>query len=284
VILTGTREGHVVLVKGLKAAEAGIVKKTVHVEIKGRFLWRTDRADILIPDSRLIVDSKTYVVDLGNDRTLWTAATALDGHNAIVSGTLDGDTITATAIRADEDAIKKTVTVEIRGRLCWNHYPMRCMVPEFILTTDQETFALDFADKGLRKLAEKLDGEDVIVTGLLTESQFDGDHVTISGLKAAGGKYVNETVMVTVQAKLHYVLTDADTGKVLSTSDERPKAFYECTRVWHCVTIDGRLYLLDFDSNKVLGGEAEKFAGKVVVVTGALKGDMVTVTSLKPVP
>ena len=76
----------------------------------------------------------------------------------------------ATAIKADEDFLKTTVTVEVKGRLCWNHYPLRCVVPEFDMSTDKETFALDFADKGLRTRAEQLEGEDVIVAGTLTEN------------------------------------------------------------------------------------------------------------------
>ncbi len=202
----------------------------------------------------------------------------------ILTGTRAGNLVHVRGLKAAEvGSVKQTVHVEMKGRLCWNHYPLRCMVPEFDLSTDKETFALDFADKGLRTMAEQLEGEDVIVTGTLTKNRFDGVHIAVTGMRAVGGKYVKETVCVSLQAELHHVLTDADTGKVLSTGDERPKAFDECTRLWYGLTIDGKLYLLDFDGNKPLGGEAEKLAGKAVVVTGTLKGsDIVTVTTLKP--
>jgi hypothetical protein len=257
VILTGTRQGNIIQVRSLKADVGGILKKTVYVEMKGRFLLRADHADILLPDSRLVVSGHTYVVNLGNDRNLWNRAVALDGHTAIVTGTLNGDTITATSIKADNDFIKKAVTVEIKGRLYWNHFPGRCMVPEFALATGKEHFALHIANDDVRQLARKLSGQDVIVTGTLTGNQFDGKRISVTSLNADDSTYVKVTVSVTLQGKLHYVLTDACTGRVLSTSDDRPKAFYECTRLWYGVTINGRLYLLDPDGNKAFRGQAE---------------------------
>jgi hypothetical protein len=83
------------------------VKKPVTVELKGQFVFRADRLDILRPDARLSVDGKTYIVDLGNNRTLWQHAACLDGHPAVVTGTLQGDTIRADALRPDKESFGK---------------------------------------------------------------------------------------------------------------------------------------------------------------------------------
>jgi hypothetical protein len=282
VIVTGTRTGNVIHVDDMKPDDGGVIKKTVHVEMKGQFLWRADHCDILIPDSRLIVNGKTYVVKLGEDRKLWHAAVALDGHRAIVTGTLDGDTITATAIKADEDFVKKTVAVEIKGQLYWNKNLLRCRVPEFQLVSGKEYFGLSFASDELRKQAEKLSGEDVLVTGTLRSDVPGIDHITVTSLKADDSKYVKEKVSVTLHGKMQYVITQWDTGKVLFTCDKLPEFFCKCWSIRYGVTIDGKLYLFNFDGNKALGAEAEKLVGKVVVVTGTLKDEVVAVSSMKP--
>ena len=111
-----------------------------------------------------------------------------------------------------------------------------------------------------------------------------GDHLTVTGLRADTSKYVKETVSVTLRANLHYVVTEWSTGKVLFTCEKVPDPFCRCWSLGYGVTIDGKLYLLDFDANKALGAAAEKLVGKAVVVTGTLKGDVVMVTVINAVP
>jgi hypothetical protein len=149
------------------------------------------------------------------------------------------------------------------------------------LETCGSRFGLDFGDhKEMLKQAEKLYGKKVRVTGRLEKRTLQGliphqiDVLVVSDLKPT----------VTLQAKLHYVITEWDTGKVLFTCDRVPELFCKCWSLRYGVTIDGKLYVLDFAGNTALGGEAEKLAGKLVVATGTLKAEVVTVTSLKPVP
>jgi hypothetical protein len=194
VIVTGIRKGDFVEIHALKADDEHVTK-TVHVEMKGRFLFRADHLDILRPDSRLIVNDKTYVVDLGSDRDLWTAAAGLDGHTAIVTGTLDGDRITATAIKADNDQIKETVAVEIKGKLQYvitmRHtgevlftcdklpkYLARCWSVRYGVTADGKLYLLDLGDnKELQKEAEKL-----VTTNVTVQGTLQGDEVRVKSL------------------------------------------------------------------------------------------------------
>jgi hypothetical protein len=162
----------------------GVLKKTVDVQMKGQFLFRADHCDILIPDSRLIVGDKTYVLDFGGTDKVWRPAVGLDGHRVIVTGTLDGDTVHATAIKADGDFVHKTVTLEVRGKLHRNG-PMRCLCPEFSLTAGDESFGLEFANEDLRRAARSLQKGTVLVTGTLIEDAECGPTLMVTALKAA---------------------------------------------------------------------------------------------------
>jgi hypothetical protein len=165
-------------------ADGGILKKTVQVEMKGQFLFRADHLDILLPDSRLTVNGQTYVVNLGNNHDLWNVATAVDGHTAIVTGTLDGNTLNAVSIKPAGDYIRKTISVEVKGKLIW-HPGIRCLSPRFTVTGGKDHFGLEFASPDLEKLAVALSGSNVIVTGALVEDTERGDIITVTGLKAA---------------------------------------------------------------------------------------------------
>jgi hypothetical protein len=257
------------------------IQKAIQVRMKGHFLFRADRLDILRPDARLIVNGKTFVVNLNQNRDLWHVAAALDGHTAIVTGTLDGDRIDATSLKGDEDFIHKTVNVEVKGRLYWNKVPLRCLSPEFGLTSGKKHFALDFATEELHKQAIKLDGQDVIAIGTLTENTFQGDLITVTSVKAAGGHYVDQSVSVALRARLHLVIKDAISGKVLFCCDKLPEPFCKCWTVSYGVTINDQLYLLDLDANKALLGQAAMYVGNRVIVTGTLQGNRVVVSSLE---
>jgi hypothetical protein len=180
---------YVLVVSDLQPVKpAGVIRKTVEVQMKGQFLFRADHADILKPDSRLIVNGKTYVVVFdGNDR-VWRSAVHLDGHKAILTGRLDGDRIHATAVKADEDFVHKTITVEIRGKLVWNR-PLRCLSPEFSLMAGEEYFGLEFTSEKLHKLASTLQSGTVILTGTLVEGTPRGRIITVTSLKADGTEH-----------------------------------------------------------------------------------------------
>jgi hypothetical protein len=177
---------NVLVVTDLQAVKPdGVLKKTVDVKMKGQFLFRADHCDILIPDSRLIVNGKTYVVDYpGNDK-VWRSAVALDGHPAIVTGTLEGDTVHATAVKSDADFVQKTVTLELRGRLN-RARPMRCLCPEFTLTAGDESFGLEFANDDLLRAARILQNGTVLVTGTVIEDWECSPTLMVTSITADG--------------------------------------------------------------------------------------------------
>jgi hypothetical protein len=119
------------------------------------------------------------------NRDLWHTAVPLDGHTAIVTGTLDGDTVHATAIKGDPDYVHQTITVQVRGTLVWNR-GLRCLSPEFALAVGADGFGLHFANEDLRKLAHQLHGQTVIVKGTLSENTPLGKIITVTALKANG--------------------------------------------------------------------------------------------------
>jgi hypothetical protein len=264
----------------LTRADDAFVKKTVRVEMKGQFLFRADHADILIPDCRLTVEGKTYVVDLGADRDLLHAAAALDGHTAIVMGTLDGDTLKASAIKGDGDFVRKKVSVEVKG-LLERHGGLRCLSPEFSVTAGKDYFGLEFADPELRKSAVQFSGKTVVLTGTLEENTERGDIIRVASLKADDGAAVQEATASTLKGKLQYVITQWDTGEVLFTCDKLPEPFAKCWSIGHGVTVDGKLYRLHFGNDKDLREQAEKLVGQPVVAFGSLKQEVLTVASLK---
>jgi hypothetical protein len=271
----------VLVVSRLEAMkEPGSVKKTVQVEMKGQFLFRADHLDILVPDSRLIVNGKTYVLDFGSNSDLWHAVVGLDGHTAIVTGTLKGDTITATAIKADTDFVHKTIKVEVKGQLIWNRW-VRCRVTRFSVSTANEYFGLEFASKDLENLAGKLADQTVVLSGTLEENTDRGDIITVTALKAAELPKVPEKVSVAVQGKLQFVIKHFLTGEVLFTCDEMPAAFSRSWSLGYGVTVDGRLYQFDLGNDAKLREQVEKLIGHSVLAEGTLKKDVVQVTSVK---
>jgi hypothetical protein len=188
---------NVLVVSKLKPVkEPGSVKKTVQVEMKGQFLFRADHLDILRPDSRLIVNGKTYVVEYGTNSDLWHAAVPLDGHTAVVTGTLDGNTITATAVKGVPDQVSAKVSVAIEGKLQFviKHFftgevLFTCdKLPECLsrswsigygVTVDGRLYQFDLGNDGkLREQAEKLIGHSVLAEGTLKK-----DVVLVTSLK-----------------------------------------------------------------------------------------------------
>src|SRR5262249_40920330 len=141
---------------------------------------------ILLPDSRLIVNGKTYVVDFGTNSDLWHSAVPLDGHMAIVTGTLDGNTVAATSIKAAElPKVPEKVTVAVQGKLQFvvKHFftgevlftcdelptvLSRSWSVGYGVTVDGRLYQFDLgSDAKLREQVEKLIGHSVLAEGTL---------------------------------------------------------------------------------------------------------------------
>jgi len=170
------------------------VKKTVRVEIKGKLehvrIW-LEPDDVRDPGFRtptpafldyweILVGGKSYMLKFPEQKYLTDLANKLAGKTAIVTGTLDGDTVRVGGLKADEDSVKQTTEVEVRGRL--QVVLLRCGpgTRAWEVVVDGKTYLLDMTDAQLRKTAETLDGKDVLISGVMND-----DLITVKTLKAA---------------------------------------------------------------------------------------------------
>jgi len=183
------------------------LKKTVRVEIKGTLVHLVKLSQVPMkfpgPSSEIVevwqitVGGKTYMLDLGptlqyaKDRAqplialppwmeLQGQAGQLVGKTVIVTGTLDGTTVHVTGLKAGDEYVKETTEVEARGQL--NAVLLRCGPGSkaWNLVVDGKTYGIAFASSDLEKLAETLDGKDVVLNGVV-----DGTSIAVSTLKAA---------------------------------------------------------------------------------------------------
>jgi hypothetical protein len=170
-----------------------------------------------------------------------------------------------------KNGITKTVVVELKGQLR-HHLEERYVGPEFALTVNGTTYGLGVdANPKLRKRAEQLDGQTVIVTGRLTDGK-RFKHVAVTSLKADSS--VKTTVQVEIKGKLvrgKWIRTDY----IGHTRGNYPFEVYE----WSIVA-GKETYELDF--SKGLPLLIALLKGKTVVVTGTLEGNRIVVTSLEP--
>jgi hypothetical protein len=114
------------------------LKKAVRVEIRGKLehmrMWLEGTRDPEFPiwnfgfhgSWQITVGGKTYTLDLGDNadvekgpptRGFLDEANKLDGKTVYVTGTLNGETIQVAGLKADEDYVKQTTEVELRGLL-----------------------------------------------------------------------------------------------------------------------------------------------------------------------
>jgi hypothetical protein len=168
------------------------VKKTVRVEIKGKLehvrMWLKERADPRFPTPNIefldywqvTVGGKTYRLEFPEQKYLTDLADKLAGKTVIVTGTLGGETVQVGGLKADEDSIKQTTEVEVRGHL--QAVLLRCGPGSkaWNVVVDGKTYFLDMTDAQLRKTAETLGDKDVLITGVMND-----DTITVKTLKAA---------------------------------------------------------------------------------------------------
>jgi hypothetical protein len=175
------------------------LKKTVRVEIQGKLTHVQSRLEgprdprFPMPDIAYIdfwqvsAGGKTYQLDFRGGKHFFDLANKLEGKTAIVTGTLDGALVRVTEMKADEDYVKETTEVEVRGhlQLIYTIFPnvgtnrVERDLAAVKIAVDGKTYKLNLTPD-LSKLAETLDGKAVVLTGVL-----DKDAITVKTLKAA---------------------------------------------------------------------------------------------------
>jgi hypothetical protein len=197
-----------------------------------------------------------------------------------------------------KDYVKKTVRVEIKGKLqrvrlpihledAFAKAPPRLPIdppddtiwprPHWYyvwqVSADDKTYQLDFGErKDFADLVNKLNGTTVIVAGTLEEGV-----VHMTSLKADESDFVKQTVEVEVRGRLAAVrLGIIDIGFPHEPGDLGPVV------AWN-LTVDGKTYALAL-SGTDLEQLAQMYDGQAVVITGTLDKDTITVKTLKAAP
>jgi hypothetical protein len=157
---------------------AELLKKTVRVEIEGKLV-------ILYPacDGEAIIQiqaaGKTYWLTFAS-KELREKALTLQPAGWRVTGILEKETVHVESMTASGgDSEKETVLVEMKGKLTvrW----VRCPGSPFMeIQVHGHPYSLQFTDSTLRKLAEKLDGQVVLVKGTLAEQAVQVEDLEIA--------------------------------------------------------------------------------------------------------
>jgi predicted RNA-binding protein with TRAM domain len=261
--------------KDAPAKKDGITK-TVLVELKGQLGW--NNTFCRVPEFTLSVNGKFYELHFGDNPKLRASAQGLAGQTVIVTGTLVGDRVKATGLKADS-GVKTSVQVEIKGKLIqgeriqkgvmgnargeWPYYGYA-----WSIRIGKDTYHLDLGGSVTQDwVARGLAGQMVIVTGTLV-----GDRVKVTDLKEDKDS-VTKTTVVEVRGRL--------CQQLVRDNWVHPKG-YDVSRLsmaW-VVRAEGKTYVLDF--SKGLPPSIARLNGQTVVVTGTLNGDRIAVTDLKP--
>jgi hypothetical protein len=172
------------------------LRKTVRVEIKGKLyhirMWLEGPRDPKYPMPnvglldywQITTGGKTFRLEFPERKLLTDEADRLAGKSVILAGTLAGDTIHVTGLKADEEYIKQTTEVEAHGQLsAVTLETIQPRIPPIVawnFVVNDKTYPLTFATPELENLAKTLDGKTVVLTGTL-----DNDTITVQTLKAA---------------------------------------------------------------------------------------------------
>jgi hypothetical protein len=171
-----------------------------------------------------------------------------------------------------QNYVKKMVRAEIKGKLKHVHGKNRdddpfygrldiAIIDYWRIDVGGKSYRLGFnGDEHLTDLAGKLEGQTVIVSGIL-----DGNRLALTDMRADEG-YVKETTEVTVRGELRALLVRCGPG----------------SKLWD-VVVDERTYTLDL-ATPALKQQAEALDGKTVVLTGTLQGAAITVKTLEGAP
>ena len=227
----------------------------------------------------LVADGKMYYLGL-RDKELLGLAEKLNGRTVVVIGVLEpsSPTIRVTGFNY--------ALVEIKGKLCHTHWipehwyypgpferlaprerafaPCNPHVPDdrflmpnwgpidrWTITVAGQTYELTFDSEDLRKLAEKLNGKVVVVTG--TPRKYT---IHVTGMKADESESARDKVTTEVHSQVKRLKINGPLGDS-----------YEC---WG-LTINGETYELDFGGLKDLAEMTKNLSGTVVTVSGLLE-------------
>jgi len=286
---------------------AAAAKKTIPVELKGKLqkdVAEPNDVGPFLPEERrpavswtLLVDGKTYDLDLDNKHDLWVLAEKSVGQTVQVSGTWDGNVVHVVSLKADPEHVKKTVKVEVKGRLTAIYarllevpeelikarvprdFPPYDPAPMWQIVVGDKTYSLDFEGaEGLMGKANELSGRTVVLTGELENDTT----IRVTGMKADDEYFKVTETRAEVKGKLQYVVTHPVTGKVIMVCDSLPltESFNRNWVVNYGFVVDGQTYILDLHGDNYLEASAQKALGLTATASGVLNGDRLKVDSL----
>jgi hypothetical protein len=164
--------------------------------------------------------------------------------------------------------VRKSVHVEVEGKLVWNR-PPRCLGgQEFSVVAGGKSYGLRFLDKMQRHLKLHV-GETVHVTGTLETGSDGSGVIVVSTFEFKPGYFKETAVQVEIKGKL--------TCEWISLAIWPPRP---ARPMWQ-VQAEGKSYYLTFAS-KELKEKALKLLGTAVLLRGTLDYGMVRVTALEP--
>jgi hypothetical protein len=286
------------------APEVAGAVRSIPVDLKGKLL-RMELNDVLqpavrVPEPRIpaltaweiVADGQAYELDLANRHDLWVLAERFVDQTVRVKGTWDGSVLHVASLQGDVEHVRKTVTVEVKGRLHGISIidpVVPLSLPEDLarpspfaftwqIQVGDKAYTLDFEGaEGLLSRAQALDGRAVIVTGVQA-----GDTIQVAALQADDEYLKVKETAVELKGKLQYVITMWDTGEVVMVTDDLPEDASRCWTVNLGMVIDGQTYIFNFAGKDDLRQRAEQFIGGTVDVAGVLDGSHVNVASLLP--
>jgi hypothetical protein len=278
--------------------------KAIPVELKGKLqkdqisYLEDGRRTFMAPIQRnpvttwtLLAGGASYVLDLDNRHDLWVLAEQAAGQTVLVNGTLDAGVVHVASLKADPEHARKTVKVEVKGRLQWfappdlvvpleepaRRNPILDLGPTWQLYVNDKVYTLDFGGAAdLATRAQNLAGRTVIAVGVL----LDGDVIRVASL-APGDEYLKVTeTTIDLKGKLQYVITIGNTDQVVMVADDLPEDMPENWVVNYGMVVEGQTYILDLTGDAALSRQADRLVGHTALSDGVLDGVRVKVNQL----
>jgi len=126
----------------------------------------------------------------GERKDITDLANKLVGKTVIVTGTLENGVVHLTSLKADDEYVKETTELEVRGRLeeviaylkdiGFPNSPPDMISLGWNVVVDGKAYTVTFNGPELLTLAKYLNGKTVVLTGELKD-----DIITVKTLKAA---------------------------------------------------------------------------------------------------
>jgi hypothetical protein len=158
-------------------------------------------------------------------------------------------------------------TVEITGMLDYDDGGLRPRIPEFgawigySVTADGKWFGMDFlGNKEQEKKAKNLTGKRVLVKGYVEERTLEG--------------FIPLKIKVVVVSDLEPALEARESVTIQLTGKFEVNAMVTYLYRVPVITVNGQMYVIDYEGAEAVFAEARKLDGKMVVLTGTPAGEL----------